>query len=277
MIFQLFKSLFSFDFRRYFKIKRKLGEGGFGKVYLVARKADSRLLAVKKLDKSKISHLAQTKTQGLIPLEIYCLNGLRHKNIVQVHGYVGTRYNWYLVMEYNPASVDLFDYILKHGPLPEQLSRDIFLQLYSALSYCLSVGVDHRDIKDENILIDTITLQISLIDFGSATLYKKNVPYTYGRGTTLFLPPEFYKTGSYLALDATTWALGCLVYKMLTGYHPFLNRGEVLKYNPRFRKAGVLGKDLMRQCLAKDPKDRMHFDRLGGHPWCSADLHEIPF
>ena len=275
MLLQLFKSLFTLEFRRHFKIKQKIGAGGFGKVYVVARKADSKLLAAKKLKKSKISHLAQTKAQGLLPLEIYCLNGLRHDNIIQVHGYVQTRYNWFIMMEYSQGSGDLFDFIKKRGPLPEKLSRDIFLQVHSAITYCLSVGVDHRDIKDENILIDISTHRIKLIDFGSASLYHKNTPYTYGRGTSILLPPEFYNTGSYLALDATTWAFGCLVYKMVTGYHPFRNRDEILKYNPRLPRVGVLCRDFVRQCLAKGTEERMEYNRLAVHPWCSADLYEI--
>ena len=214
MLSQLIQWFSTLNFRRYFQVKQKIGEGGFGKVYLVARKSDSKLLAAKKLDKSRIHHLAQTRSQGLIPLEIYCLNGLRHENIISVHGYVETKRAWYLVMEYCETSVDLFNFILQRGALSEKLSRDILLQVYSAVSYCFSEGVDHRDVKDENILINISSHKIKLVDFGSASLYHKNTPYTHPRGTSIFLPPEFYKTGSYLPLDAATWALGCLVYRM---------------------------------------------------------------
>lgn len=274
MIPDLIKSLFLYKFRRYFKVKQKLGEGGFGKVYLVTRKGDSKQLAAKRLDKSRISHHAQTKT-GLIPLEIHCMNGLRHPHVIQVQGYLETRYHWLILMEHLPASVDLFELILHRDYLSEDLAQDIFLQLHSAVSYCLSQGIDHRDLKDENILIDLTTHQIKLIDFGSATRYHKGVPYTYGRGTSIFLPPEFYLTGSYHALPATVWAYGCLVYKMVIGYHPFLDRIEIVSYNPKYPTVSAECRDFLRQSLAKDPQDRVEYRALSVHSWCSADLREL--
>lgn len=275
MITQFLKFLFSLKFRRHFKIKQKLGEGGFGKVYLVTRKADSKLLAAKKLDKSKVRHMAQTKSDQLLPLEIYCLNGLRHENIVKVHGYIETSYSWFIMMEYCENSTDLFDYIKREGALSEEMSRDIFVQVYSAISYCLSVGVDHRDIKDENILVDTLTLKVKLVDFGSASLFKRNSPYTHARGTSIFLPPEFFRFGSYLPLNATSWAFGCLIYKMVMGYHPFVDRMEIASYTPRMTGVGTFGRDIVRHSLEKDPAKRIQFEKLGDHPWCSADLREI--
>ena len=62
---------------------------------------------------------------------------------------------------------DLFDFISDNGPLREELARKIFVQLVKTVQQITQAGVIHRDIKDENILIDTQTHQIKLIDFGS--------------------------------------------------------------------------------------------------------------
>ena len=62
---------------------------------------------------------------------------------------------------------DLFDFISDNGPLREELARKIFTQLIKTVNQITQAGVIHRDIKDENILIDTQTYQIKLIDFGS--------------------------------------------------------------------------------------------------------------
>ena len=270
MVFQLMKWLFSLNFRRHFRIDRKIGQGGFSKVYAVTRLADSKVLAAKKLDKSKVLHLSDTGSRGPIPVEIDCLNGLRHENIIPIYGYVETRHYWYLMMEYCETSVDLFSFIRTRGALHEKVSRDILLQVHSAVSYCLAAGVDHRDVKDRNILIDVNTLKVKLIDFGLAAPYQDNTPYTDGRGTSGILPPELYKTGSYLPLDGLTWALGCLVYKMVTGRRPFTDRQEAMERKPSSPPTSELCRDFIGQCIAKKPSKRTPFDKLVAHRWCWA-------
>ena len=268
MFVDFIKSIFLCKFRHYFKMKRKLGQGAFGKVYLVSRRNDSCNLATKILTKSRVSHLTSSPTEGLIPLEIDCVNGLRHENVVSVFGYMELHFHWVIVMEYCASSVDLFDFIAVRGPLHEDLARHLFLQLHSAVSYCLSVGVDHRDIKDENILINTLNHTIKLIDFGSASHFKEQTPYTYARGTSICLPPEYHLSGTYYPLDATIWAYGCVLFKMIQGFHPFCDYNEIVGLRPDIHFVSLGCKDLLRMCLAKNPKRRIEFASIAAHPWC---------
>ena len=274
MFLDFFKSLFLCKFRKYFKIKRKLGEGSFGKVYLVSRKKDSQYLAVKAITKSRVSHITHTASGDVVPLEVYCLNGLRHPHIVSVHGYLDSTFHWLLVMEYCPTSVDMFEFLALRGTLSEELSRDMFLQLHSAVSYCISVGVDHRDIKDENILVNTTNNTIKLIDFGCASLLSEKTPYTSARGTSICLPPEYHQAGTYFPLDATVWAFGCLLFKMLQGYHPFQNFLEITTYQPDVHGISMECKDILSMCLTKNPKQRIAFASIVAHPWCSDELFD---
>jgi len=70
-------------------------------------------------------------------------------------------------MERNPDSVDLFDFISYYVQIPEEMAVFILNQLLHTIIGCHKAGVAHRDIKDENILIDVNTKEIKLIDFGS--------------------------------------------------------------------------------------------------------------
>ena len=270
MFDQFLKLLQLFKFKRFFKIKKRLGQGGFGKVFLVARKADQKLLAVKQVKKSKVSIMVES-TSGILPLELYCLKKLRHDNIIQTHGYLETKFHWNIFMEYIPRSMDLFDFVEMKKRLCESLARDIFIQVHDAVSYCLSMGIDHRDIKDENILIDTNTHKIKLIDFGSASLYDRTTPYTIGRGTEVFLPPEFFYRGYFYPIDGTTWALGCLVYKMVMGYYPFGSSEEVIAAQPRIVRVSPWCRSFIKLCLVREPQERIEYRYLLIHPWFALD------
>ena len=84
------------------------------------------------------------------------------------------------------------------GPLPEHLARDLFMQLVDTVSECHEKGVVHRDIKDENILIDINTFKIKLIDFGSGALLQEEL-YRKFKGIRVYSPPEWINCGAYTA------------------------------------------------------------------------------
>ena len=82
-------------------------------------------------------------------------------------------------------------------------------------------GIFHRDIKDENILINTQTLEVKLIDFGCATEADQNSTFKIASGTPEFFPPEVFTKNEYKAEPSTSWALGTLLYVIVIGDIPF--------------------------------------------------------
>ena len=93
-----------------------------------------------------------------------------------------------LVMERPSPCIDLFDFIHQQKCLDEPLARFLFRQLVRAVADCGERRVLHRDLKDENVLLELTSGRVRLIDFGAATLLNRQ-RYTDFQGTRLYCPP----------------------------------------------------------------------------------------
>lgn len=146
---------------------------------------------------------------------------------------------WQIVMAGNsPRTLDLFDYICKRGYLTEGESAFIMYQLVGILLQCHEAGVIHRDLKDENILIDPDTFKICLIDFGSGSFLHGGI-YTDFDGTRVYSPPEWIETGEYYGKAAEVWTVGILLFDMINGDIPFNSDNEILSGQARFRRSAI--------------------------------------
>ncbi|VDK80555.1 unnamed protein product [Onchocerca ochengi] len=148
---------------------------------------------------------------------------------------------------------------------------------------CVQQKVLHRDLKDENIVIDLVNGETSLIDFGAATLFKKN-HYTDFQGirdlsvysrTRLYCPPEWFLHSMYLGCEAAVWSLGILLYNMLNGRLPFRDEKEICTSHllgplPFYAQVSKSAIDLINQCLRFDPNKRCTLDAILKHPWIRA-------
>ena len=249
---------------------RKLGQGGFGSVYLCQRISDLAKCVVKVVPECNIKRTTYCPDREIdLPDEIMLWEPLSHSNIVPLKDVYFEKETWIMVMDYCPGFVDLFDYVAEHGAMSSGDAANIIKQVIETCYYLTAQGIDHRDIKDENILYNPETKQIKLIDFGSASLLSES-PYRYRRGTDVYIPPEYHNYKSYHALPAAVWAIGCLSYALLNGKCPFNTVSHVQEYTTlTWRKptVGVLARHFTELCLKAAEKERMEFRHFFLHPW----------
>ena len=151
---------------------------------------------------------------------------LKHENIITFYEiYEDSLYISY-VMDLGDGG-DLFDFIVgcPLGHLPADIVIDLLIQIFSVVDYLHSEkGIVHRDLKPENFMIkidETNKPKIKLIDFGFAAYIPKNgEKLRESLGTREYAAPEILQSSGYLE-KVDEWAIGVIMYNMLTGYEPF--------------------------------------------------------
>ena len=204
-----------------------------------------------------------------LPDEVVLWEGLDHPNIIRLEEVFSEHDSWIFVMEYAEEYLDLFSYMELNGGLSETESAGILRQIVVVCEYLITEDVDHRDIKDENILYNPSTQQIKLIDFGSASFLETDRRYHNLQGTEVYIPPELYNQGSYHPISGLVWSIGCLAYVLIHGDVPFNNRTEVMEFKHvswRRSDVGPVYRDFVERCLQRFEILRTDFCKLKFHP-----------
>ncbi|KAK6891951.1 Serine/threonine-protein kinase PSK1 [Candida tropicalis] len=218
-----------------FKVVKNMGEGAYGKVVLAQHKEDKHYkIIIKCINKERIlvDTWVRDRKLGTIPSEIQImayLNSEPHPNIMRIVDFFEDSKYYYLETPIfgNPPAIDLFDFIEIKKDLNEVECKFIFKQIVSSIYHLHQNGIVHRDIKDENIIIDEKGV-IKLIDFGSAG-YVRQGPFDVFVGTIDYASPEVLRGEKYEGKPQDIWALGILLYTMLYKENPFYNVDEIME------------------------------------------------
>ncbi|XP_071449947.1 serine/threonine-protein kinase pim-3-like [Hetaerina americana] len=254
-------------FEREYRVGKLLEKGGFGTIFWGLRIQDELSVAIKHVPKEKINHWITYEGER-VPMEVCAL-----RKVSKIPGCITILDHFVcndcviIVMEKPDPVMDLFDYIDEQRTLNETLAREFFIQILETSLQCYTAGIIHRDIKDENILVNLKSHSLKLIDFRTATFLKDDMYYEFS-GTRICAPPEWIRLGCYHGKRANVWCLGVLLYVMLCGEWPFKKDEEIicagLDLCPRLTNEC---RDLLKKCLSVHPAERPTIEDILKHPW----------
>ncbi|TSK87562.1 Serine/threonine-protein kinase pim-1 [Bagarius yarrelli] len=253
---------------RYTK-RRLLDRKAFTCVYAGIRKTDKKEVVIKLVRKHP--HLLSMLIPGTTceaPVEVVLMQIVSEppccSNIVQLLEWFDMADHIVIVLEKPSPSLNLLEFVkCQGGRLTEAQARDIVLQVIQAAQHCSDRGVLHGDIKAENLIISTDTMQVKLTNFGCGALLT-DVPYREYRGSLEISPPELEIDGVYTGIPFTIWCLGVLLFSMVCGELPFQSMTRIetehLKLCP-----GV----------SQDPDFRPSFQDIISHEWFTETLSPV--
>ncbi|KAH8384052.1 hypothetical protein KR009_011874 [Drosophila setifemur] len=193
-----------------FQRAEKIGEGTYGIVYKARSNSTGQDVALKKIR-------LEGETEGVPSTairEISLLKNLKHKNVVQLFDVVISGNNLYMIFEYlNMDLKKLMD--KKKEVFTPKLIKSYMHQILDALGFCHTNRILHRDLKPQNLLVDTAG-NIKLADFGLARAF--NVPmraYTHEVVTLWYRAPEILLGTKFYSTGVDIWSLGCIFCEMV--------------------------------------------------------------
>ncbi|XP_056318767.1 aurora kinase-like [Danio aesculapii] len=250
-----------------------LGEGGFGAVYTGVRANDGLPVAIKFARKAEgMEYIYVPGLPELVPLEIgltlLANKGPSSPNIIELLDWQELPDHYVMVLQRPSPCQSLFKLLESCGNIFEEMfARHVMQQVIEAAETCCRRGVLHRDIKLENLLINTDTMDVTLIDFGCGNLFHETEYHSFS-GTEMYCPPEFFETGKYYARPATVFSLGVLLYTMVCGYMPDHTDLEKIQhwlwYLPSLSSECS---HLINACLHPDPRERIPLEQILLHDW----------
>ncbi|XP_015433048.1 PREDICTED: serine/threonine-protein kinase MARK2-like isoform X2 [Dufourea novaeangliae] len=198
-----------------YKLLKTIGKGNFAKVKLAKHVPTGKEVAIKIIDKTQLNPNSLQK----LFREVRIMKMLDHPNIVKLFQVIETEKTLYLVMEYASGG-EVFDYLVLHGRMKEKEARAKFRQIVSAVQYCHQKKIIHRDLKAENLLLDS-EMNIKIADFGFSNEFTPGNKLDTFCGSPPYAAPELFQGKKYDGPEVDVWSLGVILYTLVSGSLPF--------------------------------------------------------
>jgi len=289
------------EMRKRYQVGPVLGEGTFAVVYRGTDRVSRDRVAIKEISK-ELSENEALENEVCVMLS----TGV-HENLVSLRDVFDGKDKLYLILDLAEGG-ELFDRIIERGELSEQSAASMLLSAVRGLQHLHSFGIAHLDIKPENLLLTSrnedagikiadFGLAINLTDPEQCSLVNAaagapagshspgtpvKVRLTECVGTPAYWAPEMVKNEPFDE-KVDIWALGCCLYIMLCGAHPFdpdgnsteaqilalVAKGDYDKKSQAYLEISRNAKDLINHMLDPDPETRYSAEKLLLHPWLS--------
>jgi len=295
-----------------------LGKGGYSWVKRGQDIKTGKIVALKFMEKADVSWVKEQAKQ--VETEIEALKNIRHQNVMKLYAYnlnaqyplakgqdaaadthgQGTKVQGgkedqkfidtiLLVLEYAPGG-ELFDILYYTSSLKEDVARTYFKQIIAGLEACHNANVVHRDLKPQNLLLDS-KYNLKITDFGLSKIIQSDadaIMKTTYVGTRGYQAPELLLNQKY-DLKCDVFSAGVILFILLAGYPPFeqasksdkwfkpLIKANVDKFWKAHAKSPIIkqnmkAKDLLTQMLCFDPKARIDVNGIKKHEWLQGTV-----
>ncbi|XP_020292870.1 serine/threonine-protein kinase MARK2-like isoform X3 [Pseudomyrmex gracilis] len=258
-----------------YKLLKTIGKGNFAKVKLAKHVPTGKEVAIKIIDKTQLNPGSLQK----LFREVRIMKMLDHPNIVKLFQVIETEKTLYLVMEYASGG-EVFDYLVLHGRMKEKEARAKFRQIVSAVQYCHQKKIIHRDLKAENLLLDS-EMNIKIADFGFSNEFTPGNKLDTFCGSPPYAAPELFQGKKYDGPEVDVWSLGVILYTLVSGSLPF--DGSTLR---ELRERVLRGKyripfymstdceNLLKKFLVLNPTKRASLESIMKDKWMNVGYED---